>query len=459
MEGGYAFCPECGISVAPVTPVVQPRKTPNVLSMKAKILISSGLVVVLLLVGAYFLGKYLTDEQRLFERFEQTIEDGRSDKLYDMLSGSNENPLFNQKTADGIATYLKSNRESLLAVLEQLNSEAEQIKKNDARSFENDSDTAFIYLHKKNKKRWLLYNDYELKLKRYMIPVRTNFEGAEIVVDGAKAATAKDDNSVIEIGPFFPGKYEFVSIYEGEYTNLENKVIISLFPMRSYEDTVELMLEGDYVNVYSNYNAARIFINGKDIGLTVEDGQRIGPIAVDGSNLIYAEMEFPWGMMKSEVISVDSDQLELKVNALNDAVKEDIMSSTFDFASSWIQSFQERDVKPLRHVHPDRATDFTESVDYMLDNNEYYLGELRRMTFDLDSFRVNQFSEDDYTASVKAQVDNSEVFYFKDYTPDPVPEDGTNYTEYQLVYQNGQWLVSGWIPSYDVGTAHTKVYQ
>jgi len=459
MEGDYAFCPECGVSVVPVTPVVQPRKTSYVLSTKAKILISSGLVVVLLLVGAYFLGKYLTDEQRLLERFEQTIEDGRSDKLFDMLSGSNDNRLLNQKTADGIVAYLKSNRESLLAVLEQLNSEAEQIKKNGAKSFENDSETAFIYLHMKGKKRWFIYNDYELKLKRYMIPVRTNYKGTQITVDGIEAAVAEDEGSVIEVGPFFPGKYEFMSIYEGEYTTLEHRVTIPLFPMRNYEDTVELLLEGDYVNVYSNYNAARIFINGEDIGLTVEDGQRIGPIAVDGSNLIYAEMEFPWGMMKSEEIPVDSDQLELKVNALNDAVKEDIMSSTFDFASSWVQSLQERDVKPLRHVHPDRVADFTDSIAYMLDNNEYYLGELRRMTFDLDSFRVNQFSEDDYTVSVKAQVDNNEVFYYKDYTPDPVPEDGTNYTEYQLVYQNGQWLVSGWIPSNDVGTAHTKVYQ
>ncbi|MNJ02203.1 hypothetical protein D3C73_1620880 [compost metagenome] len=60
---------------------------------------------------------------------------------------------------------------------------------------------------------------------------------------------------------------------------------------------------------------------------------------------------------------------------------------------------------------------------------------------------------------VKVQLDYEEVFYFPEYDADPIPVAGTNYTEYQLEYVDGQWLVSGWSPSYDVGTDNTKVFE
>ncbi|TFE19703.1 zinc ribbon domain-containing protein [Cohnella luojiensis] len=476
----YAFCPECGTPVVPneisatiapdmqpyasgqptaVPPIVHPANPAVALSKKAKILIASGVVVILLLVGVYFLGKYLTDEQRLLDRFESAIEDGKADKLFDMLSASNSDTPFDQKTVDGIVKYLGSNKESLLTVMEQLKAEAKQLEAGDAETFANDADAAFLYLNMKNKKRWLIYNDYELKVKRYMIPVQTNFEGAKILVNGQEAATASGDGSSIEVGPFLPGEYEIKSVYEGEYTTLENKETVSLFPMASYEDSVKLVLEGDYVHVYSNYSNSRIFINGKDIGLAVEDGKEIGPIAIDGSNKMYVETEFPWGEIKSEEFAVDTDQLEFNVSELNDAMKEEIMSSAYDFVTSWMAAFQARDINALRHVHSDRVADFTEYFTDMVDSDEYYMGELHRITFDLDGFDVNQYSESEYTVSVKAQVDYSEIFYYSEYETDPVPVAGTNYTEYVLQYVDGQWLVSGWSPSYDVGTENTKVYE
>ncbi len=108
MEGEYAFCPDCGSPVVvppnPVqpmppmppmspmptpTPIVQPKKLAIKLSKRAKILVASGIVVVLLIVGVYFLGKYLTDEQRLFERFEHAVKADEADKLFELLSSSN----------------------------------------------------------------------------------------------------------------------------------------------------------------------------------------------------------------------------------------------------------------------------------------------------------------------------------------------------------------------------------
>lgn len=472
MVGDYSFCPECGSPVEPRDSQEVPAQTPeavpsspnqhsstvHALSKKAKIMIASGVVVVLLFVGLYFLGKYLTDDQRLIERFEQTVDGDKAGKLFDMLSASNEDIQFTQKTADGIVAYLKSNKASLEAIIEELNSEAEQLNKGDMKSFENDLDTAFIYLQKKDKKRWFIFEDYELKLKRYMVPVQTNFAGAKILVDDKEAVTTEEENSAVELGPFLPGEYEIKAIYEGEYTTLENETKISLFPMKRDNNSVEIILEGDYVNVSSNNSYAKIFINNKDINLAVGDGQRIGPIAVDGSNKIVVEVAFPWGKKRSGEQVLDSDQVELNVEGLDDKLKEDVMGVTHDFLSSWMQSFQARE-NQLRHVHPDRLGDYTEYFTDMVVNNESYIGTLNKMTFDLDSFKVNQYDEADYSISVKAMIDYSEVFYYKEFDPNPVPVDGTNYEEYHLVYEDGQWLVSGWSKVNDFSTANTKVYE
>ncbi|RKP50140.1 hypothetical protein D7Z26_20255 [Cohnella endophytica] len=477
MESEYAFCPECGTPVDATAASVertldfqeyeQLLAKPNVqavslikqLSKKAKIVIGSGIVVVALLISAYFLGKYFTDEQRILDRFDKAVSQGNPDKLLSLLASSNEDVKLDRNTADGIVQYLGSNRESFDRVKKQLASEAELLKNGDATSFENDNDAAFVYLRKKDKKRWLLYNDYELKVKRYMLPVRTNFEGAKIIVNGKESATASGDGSVIEIGPLLPGDYEIKSVYEGEYTTLESKSKVALFPLTGDYDGVDLQLQGDYVNVYANNGDARIVINGKDIGLNIGAGQQIGPIAIDGTNKMYVEADYPWGKMQSEELSIDSDRLEFDLTGLNDAVKDELMNSTHEFVASWMEAFQARDAGVLKHVHPDRVKDFADYFANMIDSEESYKGNLNKMTFDLDGFDVNSYKEGIYTVTVKVQVDYSEIFYYDSDQQEPVPNPRTNYTQYELQYVDGQWLVSNWGTSYDVGTENTKVFE
>ncbi|TVY01286.1 zinc ribbon domain-containing protein [Cohnella terricola] len=470
MEGGYDFCPECGSTVAEsqVSPTqgdnVQrrrepPQKNASAMSIKAKIAVAGALVIVLLAAGAYFLGKYLSDEQRLLNRFEQTIEDGKPDKLLEMLAASNGNMPVDRHTAEGIANYLKTDKEAMLALLIRLRGEAEQLRTDGSQSFENDKDAAFVYLHKKETKRWFIFDDYELKLKRYMVPVSANYEDTRIFVDGREAGTIRAQGDMIELGPFLPGEYSFKAVYEGEYTTLEKEFPIKLFPIGNDADRVELALEGDYVDVYADNSYAHIFINGKDIELAVGDGQHIGPIALDGSNKMQVEVEYPWGTAKSEELPIDGNVLEFNIPRLSDTVQKDVMDATYDFVNGWMQAFRDRDVRSLRHVHPDRTRDLAEIFADMRANDEFYVGDLHRVTFDLDSFGLNQYAETDYVVSVKVRVEYSEAFYYSAFEETAVPVEGVNDNEYRLQYQNGQWLVTGWSVANDVGMAHTKIYE
>ncbi|WP_372662566.1 zinc ribbon domain-containing protein [Cohnella sp.] len=430
-----------------------------VLTKQSKILIGSGLFIILLLAGAYFLGRYLTDEERLIKRFEQSVKEEKSDKLFKLLSSANEDIKFDQKSADGIVAYFKSNSNALIQVTDELELQSKQIRSGEQEAFAEDQDTAFVYLQKRDGKRWLIYNDYELKIKRYMIPVQTNFEGAKILVDGKESATAGGDGSPIELGPFLPGEYSIKAVFEGEYTTLEKLEKVSLFPLSGYDDTVELVLEGDYVNVESNNGSARIYINGQHIGLMVEDGQKIGPISLDGSNKMHLEADYPWGTMVSEELPIDVSELAFVIEGLNDIAKDNIMDSTHEFQDTWMKSLQSMDSNILLYAHPDRIADLTYYIESMKVNGQEYRGRLDKMSFDLDSFVLTPLEDGGYSAQVKAQVDYSDITYYKLDNLNPVPAAGTTFTDYELAYEDGQWIVTNWFESNVIGTKNTKVYK
>lgn len=477
MEGEYGFCPECGAPIAAAattqpefeTDAVPPQypnsvnptppKSSFVLTTKAKILIGTGLFVVLLLVGVYFLGKYLTDEARLIERFEASAQDEKSDKLFELLSGANEEIKFDKKTADGLIAYFKSNSSVVAKVTKELEEQAEQLRSGEEEAFDDDEDASFIYLAKKDEKRWLIYDDYELRVKRYMVPVQTNFDGAKILVDGKETAVASGDGTPVELGPFLPGEYSIEAVYQGEYTTLKNEDKVSLFPLSGYNDTVELELEGEYFYVDSNYGGARIHINGESIGLFVDDGEDIGPISLDGSNKLHLEAEYPWGTMVSEELPIDSTEMELDIEGLDDATKTNIMDAAHEFMYTWMQSFQAMDSSLLLSGSAERTTDLDNYIDGMKVNGQEYIGTLNRMTFDLDSINLTASEGDGYSVQVKAQVDYSEITYYTLDNLDPVPEDGTTYSDFELIYEDGQWVVTNWFQAYDIGTENTKVYE
>lgn len=453
MEEDYAYCPECG---TPSLPEQKKPRKPIKLPKKAIVSIASGLVVVLV-TGAYFTGQYLTDEDRLVSRFEKIAVEGDADKLHKLLSASNEDVQFDRKTADALAAYFKNNEDIVEELANELRSEAEELAAGDVRSFREEEDAPFLYLEKKEKKKWLIFNEYELKLKRYMIPVRTNFEGASVEIDGKEVGEVSPDRLSLEAGPFLPGKYEVKVVYEGEYTTLESKRDYELFPMGAYDDGVELELQGDYVYVYADHADADIYVNGESIGLKADGSREIGPISLDGSNTMYVQAEYPWGTAKSEEQPVVSELLEFSIDPLTDEAKEAIMASASAFAKSWIEATQAQDAT--------LATNLSQGMLERLYNNlstyefygQLYFGEVTKLTYDLNSFQVYQNGDGTYSASVNVREELNEAVAYpeSDYEWTPTTAD----MQYLLDYEDGSWIVAEAYTIFDFNDSHTKVYE
>jgi len=411
-------------------------------SKNKKITIGAAALVLLTAAGLYFLGGYLTDGQRLLERFESSIDKGQPDKLLKLLSAPEGT--VERSTAEAIVGHLGKDEKAKQAVLSRLKTEIARLKEGAVQSFAEDGESAFVYVHKKERKRWLIYDDYELKLRSYKVPVNTNFGGAKIMLNGEEIGVAGVGGSTLQLGPLLPGKYAVKAVYAGKYTTLENEVTAELFPIGNSIDPIEVPLQGEYVDVFSNNGFARIFINGEDIGLTVGDGQRIGPIATDGSNTISVEADYPWGTTKSEERPIDSTRAEFELAALTDEAKEQIVDAAHAFVSSWYEAFRERDAGRLRHVHPDRKADLASHFAAMAAGDEHYLGEMRKAAFDRDSLRLHQLDASDYSVSVLARIDYEEAYYYGAYDYRPEPEAGEQTTNYWLRYENGEWIVFEW---------------
>ncbi len=419
-------------------------------SKKMKIMIGAAAFAVLAAVGLYFLGNYLTDEQRLLERFESSIDNGQPDKLLSLFAASDEGAAVERATAEAIVSYLGADGPAKHAVLSRLKSEIARLSDGSAEASTNDGESAFVYAHKKEKKRWFVFDDYELKLRSYKVPVTTNFGGARIMLNGEEAGIAGVGGSTLQMGPLLPGKYKVKAVYAGKYTTLENEVELALFPLGSTAHPLEVPLKGEYVDVFSNNGFARIFINGEDIGLSVEEGQRIGPIATDGSNTIHVEADYPWGTVKSEERPIDGTRAEFKLSALTDETKEQIVDAAHAFAASWYEAFRERDAERLRNIHSDRKADLASHFADMVAGDEHYIGKLKRAVFDRDSLRLDQLDASDYSATVLGRLDYEEAYYYGafDFRPDPVA--GSQTISYRLRYDNGKWIVYEWS---DAGSA------
>lgn len=486
MEEGFAFCPECGTPVAAPMPHVtrqpfaqpeeqqapppfmqlgqqteggfppaKPRK-PIKLSKGAIVAAASGLVVIGLVVGAFFFGKYWTDEERLISRFEKIATAGDGEKLNKLLADANADAPFDRKTADAVADYLKDNDDAVEALVAAFREQATELKAGDVETFSGDDDAPFLYLGKKDKKKWLLYPEYELKIKRYMIPVSSNFEGASIYVDGDKSAPVQADGSAVEVGPLFPGEHEVKVVYEGEYATLENKQDVSLFPMHGYDDELYLDLQGDYVNVYADNTAAQIFINGKDTGLTADGNEAIGPIALDGSNAVYVQAEYPWGTVRTEERPLTEEYVEFRVDPMTDGLKDEIMTAMNECLASWTEALTKLDAGLAKSMGGTLLQRLNDNISTMQGNGNSYLGSYDSITYDLDSFRLYPGGDGRYSASVNVREVISEAILVPESDYDLTPE--TYDTQYLLEYRDGEWIATEAYSTYDFSTANTKSY-
>ena len=137
-----------------------------------------------------------------------------------------------------------------------------------------------------------------------------------------------------------PGEYSLSYKYKTKYGDISESKIINLME----DKIVEVNIDANYITLYSNYDDAKVFINNVDTGLISKEIKNYGPLPKDKDIKVFIQREFPWGIIKSEEISVGNNQyINLNIGMVNDRLNNMINETVDSFYSSVFNALNNKD--------------------------------------------------------------------------------------------------------------------
>lgn len=326
-----AFCKNCGHKVnntsteqqigsndiKPTQPKVQKAKKP--VSKKTKILIGSLITVIILLFAAYKTLEYLNRPSELVDSFNKALNEKEIKTLNTYLKKADTDIKIDEKETKKFIDYLYENPDEL--------SELKRALKSDAKRLDNKehlkTNSEQMLNVKKQGKKWLIFDNYVIQPKAIYLELSADVDNVTVSFEGEPDKKLKETNKQYTIGPFLPYEYTVNAVNKTDYATVEKKETKDpISDLSGKYITFDFEIEGDYVQIYTDYDDATIFINGKDTGVTVEDNDIIQPIEDNGSMRIHLERDSSGEKLKSNAVTINSSvangYLEINFDSDND---------------------------------------------------------------------------------------------------------------------------------------------
>ena len=188
-----------------------------------------------------------------------------------------------------------------------------------------------------------LFNKYRLEIKTVNLTLNSNFEKTEFYLNDKKL-----ENNVAN--KIIPGKY----VVKGELetvdgTLIEEKEIFILDSMK-----YEINMPAININLTSNFDDAKVYINDKDINKKVSDIKNYGPISLNKDTSIQLERNFPWGTIKSEKINIEKiPNININIDISNDTLIKEIELSLNEFYNSVFEALNKSDYTLIKNCEDD----------------------------------------------------------------------------------------------------------
>lgn len=398
------------------TPIVnvamEAQKTNTKLSKMQKV-ISLAIVTSLLLgVFIYKVGESLTSREKVVSKFSQAIASKDSAELAKYIVSSDPKLKIDAKNIEPFLSYLDKNPSYRNEIVKSIDSQSTNM------AFLNKlNGKPYLFTLKKQGKTWVLYDKYVFELKPVYIKVFTNYKDTKIFLDNNLVCTADKSDFTKEVGPYLPGLYKMRAFLEGDYVKLEETVDVDLVSNIDSSNpnqniiNQKLYLNGYEVSVNSDYEDAKLFSNGKDTGLAIVDAKKFGPISKDGSVRLYAQKDFPWGTIKSEEVAADgSSNIYLKLNIVNENVKNILMETVNSHNNNSVDAFKNRDISKLVNVSESMKMSINDEIQRAITDKKMFDCGLVKAIFDLDSFNIYQ-RDNKYYAEVTGIESYSSAWY------------------------------------------------
>lgn len=273
--------------------------------IKERKLLVSVVVILTLAILTSFFDMFITTKNELLKDLEIAIKRGNSNKIYgDIVIDNNK---VSGKELDPLIEYYNLDTKKRDILLSELKANGE----------------SGVFTIKNIKKG--IYQDYYLEVEAVNLKVNCNFKDAKIFINNK---ISDEGNEKVEL---VPGLYRVKAQLKTNYGDVEKEVEVSLMQ----NEEVDIKLEAVNLNITSNFNDAKIFINDKDINKTVNEISTYGAIPTDKNIDIQLQRNFPWGIIKSEKVKViDSPNINIDIDMVNKELTTQIESSINRFYES-----------------------------------------------------------------------------------------------------------------------------
>lgn len=469
------FCKECGTLVGShsSTPTeVQPSAPTHItqgpkkpMSKKTKIMLVSVAVAIILLFGAHKIVESIMSQDRLIEQLETALLEKDNKAVAELLTTNDKKMKIDEKSVEGLMLFYKENPDQVNEVITALKNQSTAInkakKEKEGNSFLDSLQNGYFgynFITLEQEGKFLFYDKYELNIESVYLTLHTNYQDTILSVNGVEVGKADTVEFNGTFGPFLPGYHTVKGTLKTDFVDLNQEELIFLDGSESKVD-VGVYIEAQEVTVElpSYENSAKLYINGKDVGINLSEQNTFGPVLTDGSMSFFVEVELPWGKVRTEEKAIDN--YYVTVSFLHDELKNDIMETIHLYNQEWPQAYTTADTSVVTtatqslkdliftEASNDRNSDYALKVQYVGTN------------FDLDSFYLSN-DGGEWTSVVDAKViRNSDYFYVGEENIEL--EENNDSREYHLVFDTNEnkWLIQNIYSSWGFNDGNIKEYE
>lgn len=456
VKEGAVFCAQCGkgLHEKEVKSKAQLEKlNQSVMSitnfLKNRKWVIGLIIVILSFIVFYQIGLSMTSQQQLVDQFEKAIYEEDAKALSSLLYSLDPKLEVNEETTESLLNFFIKNPDRFDEMIWTLSTQANSDKKeSDLSSAWQDFSSYFSPLKISNiGKTKFIFDEYKIEVTPQYMSIDSNLKDVKILVNDELLETVTNENSTIRLGPYLPGTYQVKAVYEGEYAKSELEEESELFSLAG-EDYIYFDFNIDVLHISSNEDDAKILINGRDTGLTVDEADSLGMVALDGSLKLQLEKDYPWGRVKSEEIQINNRDVRLNIDPIDEEFKEMIVETINQYYINTFTAIKTKDTTKLQGMTEQERESLVSFIEDLEQNNKMLVTDNKLTTmYDLQSFRFSN-KDGKYFVTLDAGYSLNGNYVLEDSTEEhrqkALQDNLVYYFTYELVFdeQEDKWLIN-----------------
>jgi len=361
-------CTNCGTKLPQET--VTPKQP---LSKKQKVLYGIITGIAVLLIGFTIWGKAHFSEETTSKRFVEALSTSDTKELQSIVVRENGKAI-NKQEAKAMLKLAEleggSAVESLSAILQH--------------------------------GKWLgLFKIYKVQVIDQYAYYEGPLKGLSFTFNSADIKEESRNKESVSYGPLAPGIYEVDVTFEGTYGKGSSKSELHAYSPSGEVSWINVELPlGNVIFEVANYSSevmlnARILINDEEI--TVDEygeTEAIGPILFDGTQHAKLVVQYPWGEVTTEEMTIESEYQQIEAAILSKDEAKIVLDTLKQYGEEYIEAKTKRSTSLFTTTTKSFNESFTENIaEPLIDNELFITGKFDQLDVDENSVYVLDDSE------------------------------------------------------------------